>query len=64
MLGLEPSITLNKKIDMTVFSVRDESSSYYDAGSNKMAFDKRIYPEYTIVNGACVRAGSQDRLRF
>jgi len=47
-----------------VFSVREEPSSYYDAGWNKMAFDKRIYPEYTIVNGACVRAGAQDRLMF
>ena len=64
LLNLESSIAVNKHIDVTIFSIRDGNHYYFDAGSNSIHYHQRIYPEYTIVNGAKIRAGSQDRLRW
>lgn len=64
LLDLEPEIRLNARPDLTIFSICECCSLYFDAGNNSRSFPKRIYPEYTIVNGSAVRAGNEDRLRW
>lgn len=64
LLDLEPEIRLNSKIDLTLFSIRECCSLYFDAGNNPLSCPMRIYPEYAIVNGSTVRAGNEDRFRW
>lgn len=62
--NLPAKIELMSKTDLTVFSVSEGDFTYTDVTTDTIDFDKRIIPEYAIVNGVDYRAGDRDRELF
>jgi len=64
LLDIGSEIAINRPIDLTIFSIADGEFEYDDTGGNVLAYDKRIIPEYTIVNGNLIYAGERDKGLF
>lgn len=64
ILQIPSEIQENREIDLTVFEVTEGSFEYEDTGGNKLSYDRRILPCYTIMDGELIPAGERDRDLF